>query len=112
MIYLVGKDFNNPFKVGRSGDVKRRLKDIQTYTPFPVKLIGEIFVEDDGDFTVEDSLAEKEVHRLLSDYRVHGEWFQCSYESFCRAVARSPLYYIWLEPTDDDAVWEMLDDAA
>lgn len=104
MIYLVGKDFCNPFKVGRSGDPERRVKDIQTYTHFPVRLLGEIYVVDEQDVIVDDIKAEKEIHNLLSCYRLHNEWFQCSLGQFELAIKNAQGYYINLEPNWDDPI--------
>lgn len=110
MIYLVGQNFDKPFKVGRSKAPERRVKDIQTYTYFPVRLIGQICFEDSESIIPNDVRAEKECHRLLAEYKLHNEWFQCSFEDFESALNKSEEYYIWTEYNlEDDLIDQMID---
>lgn len=69
-LYLIQMDRTGVFKVGRSSNVRRRLREIQTGCPYKVRiiLVLELF-----------GYLEKEIHRKLSAYRTRryrGEWFE------------------------------------
>jgi len=69
-IYLIKALGSNPtrFKIGRTNNIERRLKEIATCNPYPITLIDS--------FKVEDSvLSEKSLHQKMDKYRVWGEWF-------------------------------------
>ena len=58
------------YKVGRSKDAKKRLKQLQTGAPFPLELTKTFIV----DSFVESSL-ERTIHRRFARYKTQGEWF-------------------------------------
>ncbi|TXH10350.1 MAG: GIY-YIG nuclease family protein [Hyphomicrobiaceae bacterium] len=71
-IYFIVNNPDNPHfvKIGfTSGDPMKRLKALQTGSPFRLFLFGSCPATRDG---------EREVHDLLQRYRLHGEWFSWS----------------------------------
>ena len=55
-------------KIGISGNISRRLGELQTGSPYKLRLMGYID-------TRNDRKLEKELHKKYSDYRENGEWF-------------------------------------
>lgn len=66
-IYFVQADEGGPIKIGRADDPATRLKELQTGNPS--LLILRRCVIDSPDY-------EWVLHRLFSDFRIRGEWFQ------------------------------------
>ena len=57
-------------KIGRSADVERRRKQIQTGCPYEIRII--LVLENQGEL-------ESKLHKLLKEYRTEqfrGEWFR------------------------------------
>lgn len=69
-IYFLQAKSGGPIKIGTTtGDPRRRLTNLKTGSPEPINMIG----------AIEGTLAqEKQIHLLLSRYRVHGEWFEAN----------------------------------
>ena len=67
-LYVIQSEAGGPFKVGVSEDVASRLSQLQTGSPFKLKVIDEY---NGVSFEV-----EKKVHEELKKYRLHGEWFE------------------------------------
>jgi len=69
-LYLIQSFCTGAFKVGRSSDPKRRIRDLQVGSPFKLRLI--LVVKGQG-------WRERAVHRALQGYRSQGtykgEWF-------------------------------------
>ena len=103
MIYMIGGDsFDVPFKVGYSKDVKRRVKDINTYTTTPVRLLAEFIVESNFNKMMLNQDGERIVHGVLASYRQHREWFKCpDLITFETALDDHELCWIDLNWTDD-----------
>jgi Meiotically up-regulated gene 113 len=61
---------NAPVKIGitERDPSHDRLPELRTMSPFPLKVIAKFPVTD-------RYIAEASVHEELSDYRLHGEWF-------------------------------------
>lgn len=59
------------YKIGITDDVRKRLSQIQTSTPFNVKLIHSIPLANAW-------LLEKHLHERFAKKRVRGEWFKLS----------------------------------
>lgn len=57
------------FKVGRSGNPERRVRSIQTGSPYELRLLLKAEFEDAQG-------VEKRIHRLLSEYNIRREWFE------------------------------------
>jgi hypothetical protein len=68
-LYIVQMAVTGDIKVGRSKDPKRRLKQLQTACPHPLRLI--LHIPDEG-------YREREIHRLMRcrNTRGNGEWFE------------------------------------
>lgn len=60
-----------PIKIGRTNrdPEKDRLPEIETMSPFPLKLIWSFK-------TYRPELAERQIHKHLRPFRMHGEWFE------------------------------------
>lgn len=65
-LYIISDTDNNSFKVGRSINPEARLRAMRTASSH--NLVLDIYYEGCGD-------KEAELHELLKDYRLHGEWF-------------------------------------
>lgn len=69
-LYVIQSRVNGAFKVGRSSHPQKRLAQLQTGSPYKLKLI--LVVENAGG-------RELEIHRRLKGYRsqgsMKGEWF-------------------------------------
>jgi hypothetical protein len=69
-LYLIQMAITGAFKVGRSNDTKRRLGELQTGCPHPLRIL--LVAEGLG-------YLEKSVHRALAPYQTRygkGEWFR------------------------------------
>lgn len=62
--YVVELEPDGPIKIGRSRNLELRLAQMQTESPYKVRLLGTIPV------------AEKWCHRVLAPHRLRGEWFE------------------------------------
>ena len=58
-------------KIGKADDPQKRLKELQTGSPFPLSLK---FVTEGG------FEKESQIHSALSKYRFNGEWFEITYD--------------------------------
>jgi hypothetical protein len=69
-LYIIQSHTTGAFKVGRSSDPERRLRDLQVGSPFKLRLI--LVVRDQGK-------RERSVHRCLAGFHsqgtYEGEWF-------------------------------------
>lgn len=74
-VYIIaqvdGQDFASPCKIGIAGDVKKRLKQIQTASPFRVG-VYKVYAFPHRDIALQ---IEGMFHRGQSPKRLHGEWF-------------------------------------
>lgn len=78
LVYVVSA--GPAFKIGVTGNLKRRLKQIRTHTPFPPQIIWQRAFEDA--VTIEQRL-----HSALGRHRTHGEWFVCDRATIDAAIA-------------------------
>lgn len=69
MIYLINLESTSLYKIGRTKDIKKRMKQLQTGASFPLILIHEFSTGD------EESKLEKTIHRAFAHYKTQGEWF-------------------------------------
>ena len=69
-LYIIQSHTTGAFKVGRSSDVETRLKQLQTGSPYKLRII--LVLENQG-------TREREIHRRLRGYESQsddgGEWF-------------------------------------
>ncbi|SFV55540.1 hypothetical protein MNB_SV-3-1137 [hydrothermal vent metagenome] len=66
LLYLL--EANGNYKIGITGNLASRMKDIQTGNPYLVKLVCTIEMEDPQEL-------EQSLHKLFKDKRMMGEWF-------------------------------------
>lgn len=65
-VYFVINDKNKICKIGFSLDPQKRLKQIQTGCPYPLRLYRQI----EGTYEL-----EKQLHKKFQQYKTNGEWF-------------------------------------
>lgn len=68
------------FKIGVTGNLKRRLKHFRTHAPSPPRVVWHRKFADAG-------AVEIEIHAFLAPFRTHGEWFACTIADIQRALA-------------------------
>lgn len=68
-VYLIGSAGSSVVKIGRSGDIRTRLQQIQRMSPAPLGILWS---------TPGGSAVEKALHRHFKALRMHGEWFDFS----------------------------------
>ncbi len=73
-VYLIqaGNKKIDPVKVGFSKDPERRVKDLQTGNPKPLRLLMKIKCNDDK----HARKLEKTLHEMLGNQNIHLEWFK------------------------------------
>lgn len=82
-IYVVGGN-SPPYKVGYTANVHNRVRELQTASYQPLRLIA----------TAETKRArehEKHVHYLLSGFQMTGEWFNCDVDRILSAFRETGL---------------------
>lgn len=67
-VYLIQSVLGGPIKIGVAHEVNSRLAAIQIHCPFELKVLHVI---EHGGYAI-----ERELHRRLKQYRLHGEWFE------------------------------------
>jgi len=77
-VYFISENENGDYdnlriKIGISGDVPKRLKQLRTGSPYKLKLMGWIQAENDRKL-------EKELHDKYKDFNTHLEWFELGVE--------------------------------
>ena len=60
-LYIIQSDISGAMKIGRSKNPKKRLKQLQTGSPYKLKLLVEVPGK---------GLLEKSLHRTLKDYKL------------------------------------------
>lgn len=63
--YFIGTG-NGPVKIGVSGKVKNRLRELQSGSPYKLHILAEV----EGGY-----VAERRYHKRFSEHRLEGEWF-------------------------------------
>jgi hypothetical protein len=70
-IYIL--EINGTYKIGRTKNIKQRLRGLQTAVPEKIKVVNEYIVEN-------NIIIERYIHHLLRKHRIRGEFFNCSIE--------------------------------
>jgi hypothetical protein len=74
-VYFIQKadDEKGPIKIGRTTDLKRRLRTLQTASPWKL-IIRSSFMYDDGEFVKK---LERLIHKIAKQRfkKINGEWF-------------------------------------
>ena len=95
-LYILQQHTTGAFKVGRSSDVPARLKQLQTGSPYDLRII--LVVKGQG-------TREREIHRRLRGYESQtgdgGEWF---IEPGLPSIGDE--LYVRLDPCVSDCWWE------
>ena len=73
MIYFIQCGENGPIKIGQTGDVEKRISQLQTGCPYELKLLWTYHG---------NSWKEEEVHEALEAENIRGEWFHPSSNVF------------------------------
>lgn len=100
-VYFIAEDENPNYsalriKIGYSQDVERRARQLQTGSPYRLKLMGEIRLPES-----EAKRLERALHKQYSEYRVIGEWFELDPNDVIDILKRNSTFaYI---ATNDDA---------
>lgn len=71
--YLYAIQGDDRVKIGYSSKPKARLKSLQTASTDTLKLVWQTYVGDDD---VAAKKQEKKLHRMISHFRIRGEWFK------------------------------------
>lgn len=71
VLYVIGQPGTGIAKIGITGNVKSRLRTIQTGSPVPVAVRW----WHPGDYDL-----ERQLHQEFAEYRMHGEWFDFGVE--------------------------------
>jgi predicted GIY-YIG superfamily endonuclease len=71
-IYFILNQDSNAIKIGRTKDLAKRMKALQTSNPATLKLIKSVQVE--GEKAAQD--LEQSLHKQFSEMRLAGEWFK------------------------------------
>lgn len=72
LVYVVGSALDNKIKIGKTKDIKQRLRSLATGSPNSLFVFGLIL-------DYKDNL-ENELHDYLREYRINGEWFNLDYD--------------------------------
>ena len=72
-IYFLELEGQGIYKVGVSQNPKRRLRDINSYLPFNIKLLAIHYFENVYDI-------EEEIHSAINGENIKGEWFKMTIE--------------------------------
>ncbi|HWO23599.1 MAG TPA: GIY-YIG nuclease family protein [Kofleriaceae bacterium] len=93
-VYLIAAYAANALKIGSAFDVRLRLREIQSYCPVPLVLVG--VVQWAG------AKVEQQLHRDFAAFLLHGEWYDANFQNeitlaFSRLGAVS-----WEEHRDPD----------
>lgn len=87
-IYVIGST-EKPYKIGITGNLKQRLKNIQTGHPKKLKIH---YKEEIPDSQVR--LLEQNIHRVIKRYQSHGEWFDIDLEQAIAEVKYARIRYL------------------
>lgn len=71
MVYFIQAGETGPIKIGKADKPMKRIAELQTGNPHPLRLVGAI----DGGVNEEQAL-----HQRFTRLRLHGEWFEPSAE--------------------------------
>lgn len=74
-VYFIanGEKRLSPIKIGRTNSLKRRMTELQTGNPVPLRLLGYVKSR-------EDASLENELHHFFYERRGSGEWFDIEAE--------------------------------
>lgn len=111
-VYLIWAEKTPRYKVGKSSNPERRLKQLRQQSCYPLTLIAQQYFE--------NVLAhELRIHKLLNEFRVHGEWFELPdwvlqytndwlHDPSCRKIvkSRSAKILIYRKGVNEPSIWD------
>ena len=81
-VYVIGLSaYPGKYKIGHANDIEKRIKGLGTAVPEPFRVFSYEHFENSGK-------AENEIHAMLSERRVHGEWFESELQSIKDCIAK------------------------
>ena len=105
-VYFICMDAENlptfPVKIGVASNVRKRVNDLQTGCPWPLRIIAKLHC----DSRKNAYALESRFHNLFSYKRMEGEWFWFKNEpAFHTSIARitEPVTVVSLPPWGDDS---------
>jgi hypothetical protein len=87
IIYFVQSVIGGPIKIGYTENLSMRMIAMQANCPFELKILATIQTDS-------NSSLEQEIHSELARFRLHGEWFEATYEVYL-------FMENWAKPFDD-----------
>jgi hypothetical protein len=66
-VYFVQAD-GGPIKIGLAANPRRRVADLQTSSPYPLRLVATL--------PGQGAMGESALHAKFAHLRMHGEWFE------------------------------------
>ena len=90
-VYIIGSEDSDILKIGFSGDVPRRIRELNIGSPVKLEVLAEIFGDD---FVVnktlpnssKDRAIERHLHLIFKRHRVKGEWFEIKFQNLCESL--------------------------
>lgn len=67
-LYFIQAGLDGPIKIGRAVDPRQRLAQLQTASPYELRLLAS--------WDIEDGISELAVHARFEDAHLRGEWFE------------------------------------
>lgn len=95
MIYFLEAPTISRLKIGRTGDLKKRLEIIRTACPVDTKLFGVM-----RNYPYESNVLEMSIHRYFRNRRQKGEWFD--YDQSILDEIRSWPYFVHSAIIEDE----------
>lgn len=79
-VYLIHAEGTSRYKIGKTENIKARLKSLKSKSPYPLSVIKAI---------PSNRITELEswLHGYFADYRVNGEWFELSNEAIAEFMS-------------------------
>jgi hypothetical protein len=87
-IYVIGGT-NKPYKIGITGNLEQRLKNLQTGHPYELKIH---YIEEIPESQVR--LLEQTIHKTIKYRKTHGEWFDIELEDAIAEVKHARIRYL------------------
>ncbi len=83
-VYVIGFEEPGIVKIGSAANPGMRLTELQCGNPFELKLLATVSI-----YSGNPCLVEFAAHRLASQYRIRGEWFDLSAERAVKIILRA-----------------------
>lgn len=81
IVYVI-TDGDGRCKIGKAVDVRKRIKQLQTGNPKPLRLAAYLRCESES-LAIQ---AESASHKAIGNCRLYGEWFQCDVNTALQAL--------------------------